>query len=221
MAGNTGKTSVERISVIVPRNPFVQAALQDKHHCLCALDVAKLMQWWPGTPHSPHRDAGKVRAIQRSLDWKRVAQIASYLLQDEIVRVPERIDEFFRGIYEPKKTEPGREWPPRVPKVITPMKSEFPTFSNILLHVNGAEIKAADASEEDGAAKLMFDANNAALRFSVIDGQHRINGAYFAVCLLQEKLRKETKWEIPAEVFLDLDAPNAPPPAIRRRSSLT
>ncbi len=211
MAGNTEQTSVERISVIVPRNPFVHAALQDKHHCLCALDVAKLMQWWPGTPHSPHRDAGKVRAIQRSLDWKRVAQIASYLLQDEIVRVPERIDEFFRGIYEPKKTEPGREWPPRVPKVITPMKSEFPTFSNILLHVNGAAIKAADESKEDGAATLMFDANNAALRFSVIDGQHRINGAYFAVCLLQEKLDKETKWEVPAEVFLDLDAPNAPP----------
>jgi DGQHR domain-containing protein len=169
------------------------------------------MQWWPGTPHAPHRDAAKVRAIQRSLDWKRVAQIASYLLQDEIVRVPERIDEFFREIYEPKKTEPGREWPPRVPKVITPMKSEFPTFSNILLHVNGAEIKAADDNEEDGAATLMFDANNAELKFSVIDGQHRINGAYFAVCLLQEKLDEEAKWEIPAEVFLDLDAANAPP----------
>jgi DGQHR domain-containing protein len=140
-----------------------------------------------------------------------VAQIASYLLQEEIVMVPERIDEFFREIYEPKKTEPGREWPPRVSKVITPMKSEFPTFSNILLHVNGAEIKAADSSKEDGAATLTFDANNPELRFSVIDGQHRINGAYFAVCLLQEKLNKETKWEIPAEVFLDLDAAKAPP----------
>lgn len=211
MNNETDATSVERISVIVPRNPFVKQELQNKHHCLCALDVAKLMQWWPGTPHSPHRNAAKVRAIQRSLDWKRVAQIASYLLQDEIVKVPERIDEFFREIYEPKKTEPGREWPPRVSKVITPMKSEFPTFSNILLHVNGAEIKAEQGQEEDGAATLTFDANNPALRFSVIDGQHRINGAYFAVCLLREKTQEDTKWEIPAEVFLDLDGADQPP----------
>lgn len=210
MNSETDGTSVERISVIVPRNPFVRQELQNKHHCLCALDVAKLMQWWPGTPHSPHRNATKVRAIQRSLDWKRVAQIASYLLQDEIVKVPERIDEFFREIYEPKKTEPGREWPPKVSKVITPMKSEFPTFSNILLHVNGAEIKA-QGQEEDGAATLTFDANNPALRFSVIDGQHRINGAYFAVCLLREKTQEGTKWEIPAEVFLDLDSADQPP----------
>ena len=206
--------AVERISVIVPRNPFVKADLQAKHHCLCALDVSKLMQWWPGTPHSPHRNPTKVKAIQRSLDWKRVAQIASYLLQDEIVKVPERIDEFFREIYEPKKMEPGREWPPRVSKVITPMKSEFPTFSNILLHVNGAEIKPEkqeqNGDQEDGAATLTFDAKNPALKFSVIDGQHRINGAYFAVCILKEKT-KDIKWEIPSEVFLDLDGPNDAP----------
>jgi len=210
MNNATDATSFERISVIVPRNPFVKPDLQNKHHCLCALDVAKLMQWWPGTPHSPHRNAAKVRAIQRSLDWKRVAQIASYLLQDEIVSVPDRIDQFFRDVYEPKKTEPGREWPPKVSKVITPAKSEFPTFSNILLHVNGAEIKREQGQEEDGAAYLTFDANNPALRFSVIDGQHRINGAYFAVCLLRES-RQDAKWEIPAEVFLDLDGADQPP----------
>lgn len=202
---------MERISVIVPRNPFVHRELQDKHHCLCALDVVKLMQWWPGTPHSPHRDAAKVSAIQRSLDWKRVAQIASYLLQEEIVEVPQRIDQFFQKIYEPRKDEPGREWPPRVPKVITPMRSEFPTFSNILLHVNGAVIRPEREHREDGAATLTFDTSNSELRFSVIDGQHRINGAYFAVCLLQEKISESAKWEIPAEVFLDLDAANAPP----------
>jgi DGQHR domain-containing protein len=168
------------------------------------------MEWWPGTPHSPHRDAAKVKAIQRSLDWKRVAQIASYLLQDEIVQVPERIDEFFCDIYEPKKTEPGREWPPRVSKVVTPMKSEFPTFSNILLHVNGAKITSASGSEEARSARLIFDEKNPSLRFSVIDGQHRINGAYFAVRLLQER-QPEAKWEIPAEVFLDLDAAGDPP----------
>jgi hypothetical protein len=45
---------------------------------------------------------------------------------------------------------------------------------------------------------------------SVIDGQHRINGAYFAVRLLQEK-QPDAKWEIAAEVFLDLDAADEPP----------
>src|SRR5579864_3963018 len=203
--------SFERISVIVPKNPFVQPDLQSKHHCLCALDVTKLMEWWPGTPHSPHRNAAKVKAIQRSLYWKRVAQIASYLLQEEIIQVPDRIDKFFRDIYEPKKTEPGREWPPRVARAITPMKSEFPTFSNILLHVNGAQIILAQEGEEEGAATLMFDAKSPDLRFSVIDGQHRINGAYFAVCLLKEKTGAETKWEIPSEVFIDLDGPDDPP----------
>jgi DGQHR domain-containing protein len=203
-------TSFQRISVIVPKNPFVQPALQSKHHCLCALDVAKLMEWWPGTPHSPHRDPAKVKAIQRSLDWKRVAQIASYLLQDEIVQVPERLDQYFRDVYEPKRMEPGREWPPRVSKVITPMRSEFPTFSNILLHVNGAKITSNLGNEEDGLAHLTFDEENPALRFSVIDGQHRINGAYFAVRLLREK-QSDAKWEIPAEVFLDLDAADEPP----------
>lgn len=128
MYDKTDATSVERISVIVPRNPFVRPDLQSKHHCLCALDVAKLMQWWPGTPHSPHRNATKVKAIQRSLDWKRVAQIASYLLQDEILRVPQRIDDFFRDIYEPKKNEPGREWPPRVSKVVTPDEERIPNL---------------------------------------------------------------------------------------------
>src|SRR5580704_462398 len=112
-------TSFQRISVIVPKNPFVQADLQRKHHCLCALDVAKLMEWWPGKPHSPHRDASKVKAIQRSLDWKRVGHIAAYLLQQEITDVPDRIDQYFREIYEPKQNEPGREWPPKVSKVMT------------------------------------------------------------------------------------------------------
>ena len=211
MKQKQGGTAVQRISVIVPKNPFVRAELQEKHHCLCALDVAKLMEWWPGKPHSPHRDAGKVRAIQRSLDWKRVAQIASYLLQQEILRVPERIDEFFSDIYEPTKSEPGREWPPRVSKVITPMKSEFPTFSNILIHVNGAEIKSIGNDADDGPAHLMFDAASKELKFSVIDGQHRINGAYLAVRLLQEKGQHDAKWEIPAEVFLDLDGPTEAP----------
>jgi hypothetical protein len=75
--------AIQKISVIVPKNPFAPKALQDVKHCLAALDVVKLMQWWPGQPHNPDRDAQKVRDIQRSLDWKRVAQIAAYLLQRE------------------------------------------------------------------------------------------------------------------------------------------
>jgi DGQHR domain-containing protein len=210
MNKQTSGASIQKISVIVPKNPFVSQGLQNKCHCLCALDVEKLMEWWPGTPHSPNRDPDKVKAIQRSLEWKRVAQIASYLLQQEIFDVPEKLDNYFRDIYDPKKNEPGREWPPRVGRVITPVKSEFPTFSNVLLHVNGAEIKPRESPQEDGSAFLTFDENNPRLYVSVIDGQHRINGAYFAVKLLQEK-QQDAKWEIPADVFLDLDATGEPP----------
>jgi DGQHR domain-containing protein len=167
------------------------------------------MEWWPGQPHAPHRDAKKVRSIQRSLDWKRVAQIAAYLLQDEIVDAPDRLDEFFRPIYEPRKLEPGRDWPPKVPKVIGFERSEYPTFSNVLLHVNGATVEPIKGGA-NGAANLVFDETDKDLHFSVIDGQHRINGAYFAVSLLREE-RQDVKWEIPAEIFIDLDPLRAPP----------
>jgi hypothetical protein len=206
--------SVQKISVIVPRSPFVRSSkLRDVKHCLAALDVEKLMEWWPGQPHTPHRDSTKVKAIQRSLDWKRVAQIAAYLLQKEIREAPDQIDKFFSKIYEPKKLEPGREWPPRVPRVVGFERSEYPTFSNVLLHVNGARIEpltSAVVGATDGAANLVFDESDKDLHFSVIDGQHRINGAYFAVRLLGEK-QSSVKWEIPAEIFIDLDPLNAPP----------
>jgi DGQHR domain-containing protein len=168
------------------------------------------MEWWPGTPHSPHRDPKKVKSIQRSLDWKRVASIAAYLLQEEIINATDRVNKYFKDIYEPKKNEPGREWPPKIGKVISFQSSEFPTFSNVLLHVNGAQIEDIKIHSEYGAANLIFDENDAALNFSVIDGQHRINGAYLAICIRREKDRN-AKWEIPAEVFLDLDLANCPP----------
>jgi len=44
----------------------------------------------------------------------------------------------------------------------------------------------------------------------VIDGQHRINGAYLAICIRREK-DIDARWEIPAEVFLDLDPADSPP----------
>jgi DGQHR domain-containing protein len=204
----TPSGSVHAISVIVPANPFAPLDLQGVRHCLAALNAVKLMEWWPGQPHTPHRKAEKVRTIQRFLDWKRVTQIAAYLLQEEIVDAPERLDQYFRKIYEPKKMEPGREWPPKVPKVVGFQRSEYPTFSNVLLHVNGAEVQMSQT--QDGTAKLMFDEANPALNFSVIDGQHRINGAYFAVCIRKEK-KQDTKWEIPAEIFIELDQENAPP----------
>ncbi len=166
------------------------------------------MQWWPGTPHLPELDPDKVRNIQRSLDWKRVVQIAAYLLQNEIVDVQEKLDKYFRKIYEPKKFEPGREWPPKVGKRINFQPSEFPTFSNVLLHVNGARIDP-DKKKPD-VAKLRFNEDDRELNFTVIDGQHRINGAYFAIKLLQEK-NKSAKWKIPTEIFLDLDPPGEPP----------
>src|ERR1043165_5669113 len=95
-AKSKDSSSVTAISVIVPANPFVGPGLKDVNHCLAALDVQKLMGWWPGTPHAPHRNAQKVRAIQRSLDWKRVAQVASYLLQREIIDAPDLLDKSFR-----------------------------------------------------------------------------------------------------------------------------
>lgn len=208
---NTGATggSIHQISVIVPKNPFAPPKLSERKHCMCALDVEKLMDWWPGQPHAPHRDAQKVKNIQRSLDWKRVAQIAAYLLQEELVGVPEKIDQVFASIYEPKKYEPGREWPPRVPKIVGYQRSQFPTFSNVLIHVNGASIETLPNVDE-GAAKLTFDEASSALNFSVIDGQHRINGAFLAVQLLRIR-GQDVRWEIPAEIFLDLDMPGDPP----------
>jgi DGQHR domain-containing protein len=190
----------------------------DVTHCLAALSALKLMQWWPGTPHAPHRNADKVRNIQRSLDWKRVAQIAAYLLQREILDAPQKLDQYFSEIYGPRADEPGREWPPKLPKVAKFQRSEYPTFSNVLLHVNGARVQAHGADPPAGAnpplggsiADLVFDESDSTLNFSVIDGQHRINGAYFAVCLLREEL-PHAEWDIPAEIFIDLDQRGQPP----------
>jgi DGQHR domain-containing protein len=166
------------------------------------------MNWWPGKAHTPHRNAQKVRNIQRSLDWKRVVQIAAYLLQEEIVGAPEKVEQVFSEIYEPKKNEPGRQWPPKLAKVIGFQRSTYRTFSNVLIHVNGATVESLRGTPD--AAQLVFDEDNEDLNFSVIDGQHRINGAYLAVRLMQIR-GKDVTWEIPAEIFLDLDAPNAPP----------
>jgi hypothetical protein len=131
---------MQTISVIVPKSPFVKPELQKAGHCLAALDVQDLMKWWPGQPHFPHRKPDKVRAIQRALDWKRVAQIAAYLLQREITDARELVRKYFEPIYEPRALEPGREWPPRISRVVNYERSEFPIFSNVLIHVNGATI---------------------------------------------------------------------------------
>ncbi|HUL33754.1 MAG TPA: DGQHR domain-containing protein [Candidatus Eisenbacteria bacterium] len=199
--------SFHKISVIVPVNPFIRSGLGDVRHCLAALDVVKLMDWWPGKPHFPHRNPAKVRSIQRSLDWKRVAQIAAYLLQREVVGAPEKIQKYFAEIYAGSANEPGREWPPRLPKVVRFQRSGYPTFSNVLLHVNGATL---EESTNQGIANLRFDQNSPDLNFSVIDGQHRINGAFFAVCLLREE-KHEANWDIPSEIFIDLDQSGQPP----------
>jgi hypothetical protein len=76
--------------------------------------------------------------------------------------------------------------------------------------VNGAKLEEISAELGPGVANLVFDENSTSLDFSVIDGQHRINGAYFAVCLLREEAPDE-KWDIPAEIFIDLDKSGEPP----------
>jgi len=196
----TTNKPLQTITVLVPINPFVHKELQDIKLCLAVLNVQKLMEWWPGKPHQPNRDPAKVEAIQRSLDWKRVTQIAAYLLQEEIIDAPDKLDKYFREIYKPELSEAGREWPPKIPKVVGFQRSEYPTFSNVLLHVNGAKVEPTG----DGAGQLIFDEDDSQLNFSVIDGQHRINGAYLAVCLKKENDPK-VEWEIPAEIFIDLD----------------
>src|SRR6266704_1340858 len=164
------RRKLQRISVIVPQNPFISDGA-GANHCLCALDVAKIMAWWPGSPHVPRKEPAKVRAIQRSLDWKRVAQIAAYLLQKDIKDVPDRLNSYFSPIYEPRRTDPGRQWPPKVSKVISFAPSIYPSFSNILVHVNGAKLERMGSED---AAHLVFDELAKEFEFAVIDGQHRV-----------------------------------------------
>ena len=57
--------SFHRLSVIVPLNPFSPDNLKKKKHCLCALDVIKLMEWWPGKPHAPNRNPSKRKMRDR------------------------------------------------------------------------------------------------------------------------------------------------------------
>ncbi len=211
----TKTDNVERISVVVPVNPFTPANLLQVRHCLCALDVDRLMEWWPGLPHTPNRDLEKVKAIQRSLDWKRVAQIAAYLLQEEIEDAGTKLDETFRPIYEPKKNEPGREWPPQIKGTVKFAHSSFPFFSNVLIHVNGATFEKSPESEETGerigtTAQVGLNPKDQNFSLTVIDGQHRVNGAYFALEIRRKK-DPDARFEIPAEIFLELDPFEEPP----------
>lgn len=199
---------IHRISVVVPVNPFTPTELNKVHHCLCALDVEKLMEWWPGLPHKPHQDPKKVKAIQRSLDWKRVAQIGAYLLQEEIEDSGELLDEIFGPIYHPKKNDPGREWPPKIRGTVKYARSSFPFFSNVLVHINGAKFRPSKTV--DGTAEIGLDPSANEFQLAVIDGQHRVNGAYFAL-MLRRKIDPTAKFEIPAEIFLDLDPSGTEP----------
>lgn len=198
---------LERISVVVPVNPFTPPDLKNVHHCLCALNVEKLMEWWPGLPHKPHPDPKKVKAIQRSLDWKRVAQIGAYLLQEEIEDCGDLLDEVFGPIYHPKKNDPGREWPPQIRGTVKFARSSFPFFTNVLVHVNGATFKPQDLLD---TAEIGLNPTAKGFQLAVIDGQHRVNGAYFALMLRRKKDPTAT-FEIPAEIFLDLDLMDAEP----------
>lgn len=203
-----GHKRLERISVVVPENPFTPPDLKNVHHCLCALDVEKLMEWWPGLPHKPHPDPKKVKAIQRSLDWKRVAQIGAYLLQEEIEDCGVLLDKVFGPIYHPKKNDPGREWPPQIRGTVKYARSSFPFFTNVLVHVNGATFDPTP--NLFGTAEIGLDSKAKDFQLAVIDGQHRVNGAYFAL-MIKRRINPNAKFEIPAEIFLDLDPVGAEP----------
>lgn len=213
--GNKETGTTDRISVVVPENPFTPEKLLPVRHCLCALDVDKLMEWWPGLPHAPNPDLEKVKAIQRSLDWKRVAQIAAYLLQEEIEDCGTKLDKTFSPIYEPKKNEPGREWPPQIRGAVKFTRSSFPFFSNVLIHINGATFEKSPGQEKTGkrfgtTAQVSLNPKDQNFSLTVIDGQHRVNGAYFALEIRREK-NPEARFEIPAEIFLELDPLKKPP----------
>ena len=201
------KVGPSHISVIVPKNPFIPSDLENVRHCLCALDVEQLMEWWPGLPHKPHPDPKKVKAIQRSLDWKRVAQIAAYLLQEEIEDCGKLLNQVFDPIYKPKKNDPGREWPPQIRGPIKYAKSSFPFFTNVLVHVNGATFQP---NLNLGTAKIGLNPSAKDFQLRVIDGQHRVNGAYFAL-MLRRRMNPEAKFDVPTAIFLDLDPVGAEP----------
>ena len=117
--------SLEELSVILPQSPFTPAEVAQSKYCLCAIDVEDLMRWWPGEPHEPTIHAEKVKAIQRSLDWKRIAEIAAYLMQEEITDVPKKLENYFKKIYEPQKDKLGREWPPKVKNIVRPVSDDL------------------------------------------------------------------------------------------------
>jgi len=61
-----------------------------------------------------------------------------------------------------------------------------------------------------GIAEIGLDASQPSFKLAVIDGQHRVNGAYFAL-MLRRKVNAAAKFDLPAEVFLDLDPPGKEP----------
>jgi DGQHR domain-containing protein len=211
---------MHKISVVVPRNPFVGDGGKQYQQCLAALDVERLMEWWPGKTHEPEADREKVRSIQRSLDWKRVASIAAYLLQREISDVRQLIATHFTPFYNPPEIDPYADWPPRVSDRVGFHPSIYPNFASVLLHVNGGRLeplKAAGANNttsneaaDEQPAELVLPPDPKQMKLSVIDGQHRINGAYLALQVKRQEVTVDA-WEIPAQIFLDLDKANGPP----------
>ena len=81
-----------------------------------------------------------------------MTSIAAYLLQDEIIDARDRLDSVFGEIYNSGEI---KIWPPKVPRVVGYQRSVYPTFSNVLLHVNGARFDTTDNNLE--TANLEFD----------------------------------------------------------------
>lgn len=79
---------------------------------------------------------------------------------------------------------------------------------NVLVHINGA--KFHPSKKVDGTAEIGLDPSAKEFQLAVIDGQHRVNGAYFAL-MLRRKTDPDSKFEIPAEIFLDLDPSGTEP----------
>ncbi|PCH53443.1 MAG: hypothetical protein COC22_02740, partial [Flavobacteriaceae bacterium] len=85
--------------------------------------------------------------------------------------------------------------------------STFPIITNVLVHINGAKLTLKDLVT---TADIGIDSAAKGFQLAVIDGQHRVNGAYFAL-MIKKQQEPNTKFEVPAEVFLDLDEAGAEP----------
>ena len=94
-------------------------------------------------------------------------------------------------------------------KSFSASNTKIQTAPNVLVHVNGASF-TPPTEGQPGIAEIGLNPSSPDFQLAVIDGQHRINGAFFAL-MLRRRTVSTAAYEVPAEIFLDLDPPGAEP----------